>query len=286
MSIINFDPSASQRLLGEREHGLRSVITQVDDLNRQSDGQPRMVWNWARMGHAMVVEGIIAGSDHDLIVAARRATDHLAQYSLDAEQWRGWIEIVPEEDYLKRGRQHQIDHPDRPRAFIAPNLVLLHNHWLDTGAVDRVQVDHMFSQPMAVPAVQGVMGEHEIMPLSAWPQIQALGDLPDPGGNRRPKDAGHRIGQMLAADPAQLHDPKSPVRKKARTYMRQSMSRRWLAGGLAVEAMNWLQTFEWREGESGLSPIETMLRAYAYMPEVDPPANIAVEVERLRKLVV
>lgn len=238
------------------------------------------------MGYATVVEGIIAGSGHALIAAARSANDHLAHYSLDAEQWRGWIEIVREEDYLKRGRRHQIDNPHSPRAFIAPNLVLLHNHWLDTATIDRVRVDRMFSQPMAVPAVRGVMSEHEIMPLSAWSQIQALRHLPDPVGHRRPKDAGHRIGQMLAADPAQLHDPKSPVRKMAKTYMRQSKSRRWLAGGLAVEAMNWLQTFEWREGESGLSPIETMLRAYAYMPEVDPPANIAVEVERLRKLVV
>jgi hypothetical protein len=50
--------------------------------------------------------------------------------------------------------------------------------------------------------------------------------------------------------------------------------------------MNWLQTFEWREGESGLTPIEVMLRAYAYMPEIEPPADIAAEVERLRNIVV
>lgn len=282
MGASVFDPLASQHLLNESMHGLKRVIGDVEQLNSQS----RMVWNWARMGYATVVEGIIAGSDGDLIVAARSSTDHLATYSLDAEQWRGWIEIVPEEDYLKRGPRHQIDHPDRPNAFIAPNLVLLHNCWLDTGTIDQARVAHMFSQPMQVPAVQGVMGEHEIMPLSAWPQIQALSDLPDPGGHPRSRNAGHRIGQMLAADPAQLHDPKSPARKKARSYMRQSMSPRWLAGGLAVEAMNWLQTFEWREGESSLSPIETMLRAYAYMPDVDPPPNIKIEVEKLKKLVV
>jgi len=185
-----------------------------------------------------------------------------------------------------KARRHQIDHPDRPNAFIAPNLVLLHNCCLDTGTINQARVAHMFSQPMQVPAVQGVMGEHEIMPLSAWPQIQALSNLPDPGGHPRSRNAGHRIGQMLAAGPAQLHDPKSPAGKKARSYMRQSMSPRWLAGGLAVEAMNWLQTFEWREGESSLSPRETMLRAYAYMPDVDPPPNIKIEAEKLNKLVV
>ncbi|MGU3391355.1 hypothetical protein [Sphingomonas sp. M1A8_2b] len=115
--------------------------------------------------------------------------------------------------------------------------------------------------------------------MSAWPQIPALGDLPDPGGNRRPKDAVYRISQMLAADPAQLHDPKSPIRSKARTYMPQSMSQRWLAGGLAVEAMTWLQTFEWREGDSGLPPVGVMLRASGYMPEIKPRDNIAAEVD-------
>lgn len=282
MSTRVFDPLARQRFLNEIMHGLKRIVSRVNDL----DGQSRMVWSWAQIGYSMIADGIVTGADQFLIVAACSAIDHLATYSLDDEQWRGWIEIVPEEDYLKRGRRHQIDHSDRPEAFISSNLVLLHNYWLDTGTIDQARVDRMFSQPMAVPVVQGVMGEHEIMPLSAWPQIQTLRDLPDPGGHPRPRDAGHRIGQMLAADPAQLHDPKSPVRKKARSYMRQSMSPRWLAGGLAVQAMNWLQTFEWREGESGLSPRETMLRAYAYMPDVNPPPNIEIEVEKLKKLAV
>ncbi|MGU3391354.1 hypothetical protein [Sphingomonas sp. M1A8_2b] len=112
------------------------------------------------MEYAMVAEGIIAGSDDALIVTAHRATDHLAQNSLDAVQWPGWIEIVTDEDYVKRGRRRQIDHPDRPRAFIALDPVLLHNHWLVTGMFNRVQGTCMFSQHMAVPAVQGMTGEH------------------------------------------------------------------------------------------------------------------------------
>lgn len=275
-----FDAIVKQRFLNEDTFGLRSEIAAVDKAERDC----KMLWSYARLGYTDVVLALICMADQELTNLASQSLVSLANMSLDLEEWRAYTQIIPEEDFYKYGHRHRIDHPDRTEAFIASNLVLLHDHWLRTGTIDRARVDRMFAQPMDKPAVQGVMEEHEIMPLSAWPEIAALRDLPDPGGNKRPNSAARRIGQMLAEDPAQLHDAKSPVRKKARAYMRQSMSPRWLAGGLAVQAMNWLQTFEWREGESGLSPREVMLRAYAYMPDVEPPPNIAVEVERLRKL--
>lgn len=268
-----FDSVAQQLQLNTSAIGLRRYPERDQQVRTQAQAT---CWSNAAFSYVDIVVGYICGADDTLLREASDTIAGWARLSLERQEWRGYNQAAVSGDAAVTD--------DRPLAYIAPNLVLLRDGWLRTATIDHAAVAAMLAQPMSMPAVQGVLEEIEITALSAWDQIRELRDLPDPGGNKRPSSSGRRLGQMLAEDPSQLHDPRSPVRKAARRQMSASMASRWLASGLGVEAMNWLWTFEWREGESGLSPREVLLRAYAYMPTIEPPSNIASEVAQLRKV--
>lgn len=268
-----FDPVAQQSQLNTSATGLKWY----PERDREVRTQARTTcWSQAKFSYVSVAVGHICGADDTLLREAGDTIAGWASLSLERQEWRGYEQVVADDG--------SVTSEDWPSAYIAANLVLLRDRWLRTAVISHVAVTTMFAQPMSKPAVQGVMDEIEIVPLSAWSQIRQLRDMPYQAEGRRISTPGRRIGQKLAEDPSQLHDPRSPVRKSARKQMQTSMATRWLATGLGVEAMNWLWTFEWREGESGLTPHEVMLRAYAYMPDVEAPPNIAAEVEQLRLL--
>lgn len=278
----HFDAVTTQARYSGPDSHLRFYLRPNDDFLCNPNNI--MAWNAALMRQSSAVTAIIVGLEPKLTSAIIERVCDLARISLEREDWKPKTVPLKDDDPRKKWHGQSVVHFEvRPRAWFGPQSLLLFYKWLESGILDQGEVRTMLSKDMlGTPMVEGIWYTDELMPLSAWPEIMELPSTPDPQGNKRKQDATDRLGMMLAEDPGQLHDPKSPARKKARNYMRGSMSQRWLVSGLASTAVNWLRTFEWREGQSGLSPRETLLRAYAYMPEVEAPANIAEEVRQLR----
>lgn len=237
-----------------------------------------------------IAYGYICGANPILVGAASNTIRYYAQLSLEKEDWRPYTRPLNEKElrqqyYLDVGKVFDRSFEARPDLWIDAQLVLNFLDWLETGHMDYPAIQDMFNTVIdGVKMYDGEGWVTDLMAMSAWPQLLHNKMRLEENRKKIPKNATHAIGHTLAADPEQLHDPKSPIRKRARTYMRGNMSQNWLAQGDAALAADWLRTFEWREGESGLSPREVMLRAYAYMPEVEPPPNIATEVAQLRKI--
>lgn len=281
----HFDPVKRQDFLNFDPVGLsRNIKRKLEGI--ENDPSVVMLHSLADFGFTDIALGHITGADPVLIDEVQQILVHWAQLSLEREEWRALTYILAEDDSRRRYWGETEAHlPPRPEAWLHANLVLIADHWLRTGTLDRHMITVVLIKDIeGLPAIQGAYSSLDLLPLSAWPEIKMLPALPDEQGLKRKPDAVERIALMLADDPGQLHDPKSPARKRARNYMRSNMSQNWLNQGLAGYAMSWLRTIEWREGQSGLSPREVMLRAYAYMPEVEPPPNIAAEVATLRKL--
>jgi hypothetical protein len=292
----HFDAIREQEFLNFDKFGLnyeiRSKNVPMDDSIQKS------LWIWCESSQRHITCGYICAADSMLLQSVTDITAYHAKLSLERDEWRGYTRPLNEKElrqqyYLDVGKVFDKTFEDRVEAWTHAHSVLNYIHWLRTGEMDYTAIQLMFTA-----VIDGVkmydggdfdgrisnMDATRLMAMSAWPQIfQHKAKLESRWG-KLPKDATLATAIMLAEDPSQLHDPKSPVRKKARSYMRGNMSQNWLARGLATTASDWLRTFEWREGESGLSPREVMLRAYAYMPEVEAPDNIAAEVASLRKI--
>lgn len=247
-----------------------------------------MTWNHANHGFDTISEAYFVGADASLRERANLAVTDWAKTSLKREQWLPYDRPLTEEElrrqYYKDVGKVFYQHFDiRPEAWLTANFVLMHDAWFRTGKVDQDKVREILSKPMDdIPILHGVWDAISLLSLSAWDSIPELLETTTPSDENR-KGASINIGLMLADDPAQLRDRKSPARVRARGHMRRNMER-WIGTGLARTALEWLRTFEWREGESGLSPEEVMLRAYAYMPDVVIPDNIRSRVEEIRKI--
>lgn len=293
----HFDAISMQERLEQSSTGLK-WDAEIDTAQWLETLNPRPWWLVSQSKQTNISYGYICGADCNLVESAMSTVEKEANHSLQLEQWRGYTRPLNEKElrqqyYLDVGKVFDKTFEDRVEAWTHAHSVLNYINWLRTGEMNYSAIQTMFTA-----VIDGVkmydggdfdgritnMDATRLMAMSAWPQIfQHKAKLESRWG-KLPKSAALATAIILAKDPSQLHDPKSPARKKARSYMRGNMSQNWLARGLAVTASDWLRTFEWREGESGLSPREVMLRAYAYMPEVEPPPNIATEVAQLRKI--
>lgn len=287
-----FDAGKKQNQLNFDDFGLRWELKTRDEEYLQSKILGSIAWN----AYNAIAYGYICGADPDLIRQVQEVLSDCARVSLDREDWRAYSKkLTPDElrvqYYLDVGKAFDRKEPTRPEVWVEANLVLLADQWLRTGSLDHNMIAKMFAQDLeGFHPLQGVGELLNLLPLSAWPEILLADQYPywhpsvSAWRKKRHTDATGRFVQALASDPEQLHDRTSPLRKRARSIMKRNMATNWLGGIGVRSAMNWLRTFEWREGESGLSPHEVMLRAYAYMPEVEAPANIAAEVAALRKI--
>jgi hypothetical protein len=281
----HFDALEMQRRLNAE--GLNRILYWHDEHIEGRKNQ-KMLWSFASSFE--VIYGHICAANPQLLQSATEIVVSWARLSLERKEWQAFTRPLDEKEllqqyYLDVGKVFEKSFSSRPEAWITAHNALFFYEWLRAGTLDYGATQIMLAEDMGdVSLLQGIWGLDTLMPLSAWPQIIATTQELNPAEEKRKLMAGDRIALLLAEDPSQLHDPKSPVRKKARSYMRGNMSQNWLARGLATTAADWLRTFEWREGQSGLSPREVMLRAYAYMPEVEAPANIAAEVASLRKI--
>lgn len=279
------DASARQSFLNSDLSGLLRIIEQgpvyVDEMEK-------MAWNFARSAYNKISESYVVGADLNIHHDANSIVVGWAKTSLEREQWLPYDKPLTEKQlrrqyYKDVGKVFSRHFEIRPEAWLGANFVLMHDAWFRTGKVDQAKVRDILSKPMDdVPILHGIWDAISLLSLSAWDSIPELLETTTPSDENR-KGASINIGLMLADDPAQLHDRKSPARVRARGHMRRNMER-WIGTGLATTALEWLRTFEWREGESGLSPEEVMLRAYAYMPDVVIPDNIRSRVEELRKI--
>ena len=263
LATIRYQREGAEWLLEDLEKTLKKFI------------ENRMMWNAASMDWHSHLFVHFCGLSDPIYWQAHQAITALATESIRLQQWKRRTDGVQQ--------RHASDH-DEPRAWFYANFVVDESRWLTGEPRPNGWVDQIFELETDVPLLTGLLATEDLLPLSAWEQMLAMQDTTDPGGYERQMTAGRRISLELSQDPDQLHDPKSPVRKKARAHMLRNMSRSWLANGSTGTALNWLRTFEWREGTSGLSPREVVLRAYAYMPDVEPPPWIAEEVERLRAI--
>jgi hypothetical protein len=272
-----FDPTEKQRFFNDDEFGLRrskdrfkSSLNYLDEM---------MIWHWAVMNLPEIACGYIVGARDDLLTNAFINVNAWAKLSIRRQEWKG-REIFASSDQSTCSQML----PARPEAWLQANLVCIVFKWFELNKIDQQEVSNVLNSDIdGLLAIQGAESSLDLLPLSAWQEIISLTDLLGLGGERRNLDASGRIAVAFARDPSQLHDPRSPARARARRVMR-SYAEIWLSSGHATTAMNWLRTIEWREGQSGLSPREVMLRAYAYMPEVEPPPTIANEVNQLRKI--
>lgn len=247
-----FDPTSEQTQLQSVE-GIPWLFKTAEKFK----ANPRAVFMSSHSALMDIAYAYISGCDLSLVDALRDEIASWARLSLERGEWQAvnwWArEGAPDGEVW-----------DRAEAWVAPHLVLIVDEWLRTGDFDRGLVDSIFTKQLfGEDVLTGVWEADTLMPLSAWPQIFALNITVDPHYNKRRTNATSRIATDLATDPGQVHDPKSPLRARSRAYMRSNMSPNWLATGLSKTAMNWLWTFEWREGQSGLSPREVLLRAYA-----------------------
>jgi hypothetical protein len=279
-----FDAIKRQALMNSEDSNLiRTQRWQAQKIENKP-GQI-MMWSYANHGLTDIAYSHICAADPVLLAQATDIIISWAKLSLEREEWRSMtLPVGPDEPSFRFYGVTERHIKPRPEAWLYANLVLITNHWLQHNMLNLDVIASVLAKNIEGKlAIEGVHYCSDLLPLSAWPELLRLPSLPDNQGLKRKPKADDRIALMLAQDSAQLYDPKSPARKRARSHMRGSIAM-WLDRGLSILAMNWLRTFEWREGQSGLSPREVMLRAYAYMPEVEAPANIAAEVASLRKI--
>lgn len=258
--------------LAERKRSLRNFIEyQISYAKTDGTGayDSNIVWSSSHELACFQIEGSLFESEPEMLQAGKAAVLQMANYCIANEVWHRWT-------------------PPWSDAWVHPNLALIDDRWWREGVIDTAQVaaifdkqeDWMYGSTLAAISMAdfllSVGAYHLIEPMLATPNAMS------PSHPRAPSPAD-RLGLALANDPGQLHDPKSPVRKSARSIMRRNMERWFMSSG-GLLPYHWLRTFEWREGQSGLSPRESMLRAYAYMPDVEPPPGIAREVAQLRKI--
>ena len=280
------DAQGRQDWLNRDDFGLIGEIRRGSQLDKEIG---KMNWNWAAIIYSQVIEARFLGANSSLVAEVNEMMIAKARTSIDNEEWRAYERPMTDEElrrqyYLDVGKVFTVSFETRPEAWLQANFLLLHDAWWKTGAIDRDKLVRVFSHPMeGVPVLEGVWSASDLLSLSAWSQIREVQTCLDPSGRRRRKEAADTIGLMLAEDPGQLHDRKSPARVRARGFMRRNMEE-WVARGNSATALNWLRAFEWREGKSDLTPEEVLFRAYAYMPSVEPPSNIRARVESLAKI--
>jgi hypothetical protein len=282
----HYDPNATQMSLNGDDSALKREIRFGSPFFIANLKQP-MLWSFALYGYSTIARGYFCGADPELLAQATRAVVSFAKLSLEREEWRAMTVQLAEDDSRRRfhGETEEYIAP-RPVAWLKANQILLADRWLREGFWDvdtnRAMLTHDIEGHQVIEGAENAL---DFLPLSGWNEILTFGATPRwVTGDKRKVTATDTIAALFAADPTQLHDPKSPARKKARAFMKTNMRSFWLHGAQERTAMDWLRTVEWREGQSGLSPREVMLRAYAYMPDIDPPANLAREVEQLRKI--
>jgi hypothetical protein len=163
-----------------------------------------------------------------------------------------------------------------------PSLTALDAMWLDEGRIDEVEAERWAAAnletylKMKLDDLDVALTLPEFVSLGRWSHARRL--IEKSGADNVKTRTVSRIALALADDPALARDPSSAPMRQARDYMKRHMSETWLSRGGAREAMHWLRLVEWRNGESGLSPRETLLRAFAYMGEVEPPEAVRAEI--------
>jgi hypothetical protein len=238
-----------------------------------SSRRNQMLWNQSCDLAMLMANGTIFAGDAEALNAGYAQMLKVIRESLATEEWR------------QLRAERAIHRFPRPEAWLKPNLALIDDAWWRDGVIDHDRVATIFAQDaawMAGPILSGIDQAERLLSIGAYHLIAPMQDTLNSVANfERDVEASDRLGMLLADDRGQLHDPKSPVRKRARSHMKRHMEN-WLADSGGWMPFHWLRTFEWREGESGLSPRQSLLRAYAYMPDVEPPAAIAAEVAQLR----
>jgi hypothetical protein len=266
-------------------------------LDGTGSDRQQMVWVQSSSLSIMMIDGVVYDFDPAKTRVGYANTLKLIDHSLKVEEWRRWRHPGPK--ILRLKDPHERQRPDengvwpewgspRPQAWVWPNLALIDHRWWQEGVIDQAEVASIFDRQEAWyggSTLAGVDQAECLLSVGAYRLVEPLQHTVNAFASQpRDFEPADRLGLLLAGDPGQLHDPKSPVRKSARSIMRRNMESRWFMQSRGLMPFHWLRTFEWREGQSGLSPRETMLRAYAYMPDVEPPPGIAREVNQLRKI--
>ena len=259
--------------LTERARSLKSCVRDAiryASIDGASSSGSVIVWNSSYELACFQAEGTLFECEPEVLEAGKTAVVQMVNYSIANQVWHRWS-------------------PPWPEAWVRPSLALIDEHWWCDGVIDNGQVAAIFDkrEDWAEGSILvGIDMAELLLSIGAYHLIEPMQHTVNSSGARHERDftLADRLGMALAQDPSQLHDPKSPVRKSARSIMKRNMESNWFMRSGGLMPYHWLRTFEWREGESGLSPRESMLRAYAYMPDVEPPPGIAREVEQLRKI--
>jgi hypothetical protein len=253
----------------DTSYSLLSMIARLAQLIGTNLDTPEVAWNTASDLSIIMIEGSVYDYEPIALKVGYMNMLDLLQHSLSSEEWRNSKLPLPE-------------------AWVRPNLALIDDRWWREGVIDKAEIAAIFDRQedwAEGSTLVGIDVAERLLSIGAYHLVEPMQHTVNSMMRfKRDFTPADRLGLLLANDPGQLHDPKSPVRKSARSIMKRNMESRWFMDGGGWMPFHWLRTFEWREGESGLSPRETMLRAYAYMPDAEPPPGIAREVEQLRKI--
>jgi hypothetical protein len=265
-----FDLRNLQRNFGaEISYSRLSMLASLARLLKDNTDITNLAWNASSELSIIMVEGTVYDYKPSSLEAGYSTALNLMYFSLSSEEWRKGKLPIPE-------------------AWVRPSLALIDDRWWREGAIDKIDVAAIFDRKedwAEGSSLVGIDVAERLLSIGAYHLVEPMQHTVNSMMQfKREFTPADRLGLLLANDPGQLHDPKSPVRKSARSIMKRNMESRWFMESGGWMPFHWLRTFEWREGESGLSPRETMLRAYAYMPDVEPPLGIAREVEQLRKI--
>jgi hypothetical protein len=274
-----------------------SLLPDCSKLDSHASAQQKMVWTRSEYLISIMIEGTVCDLDTEKLRASYANILKLIEHSLRVEEWRRWRDGSPK--VLRLKDPHERQRPDengvwpewgspRPEAWVRPNLALIDHRWWQEGVIDKAEVASIFDRQEAWyggSTLVGIDVAERLLSIGAYHLVEPMQHTVNSvAAHPRDFEPADRLGLLLAKDPGQLHDPKSPVRKSARSIMRRNMESRWFMESGGWMPFHWLRAFEWREGQSGLSPRESMLRAYAYMPDVEPPPGIVREVNQLRKI--
>ncbi len=206
--------------LDNRKRSITSWLTEYAEVARldgNSTQAGNMIWYATPVYLIMLmVEGTVCDYNTEVLRAGNADIIKLVNYSLTTEEWR----------------THK---PHRPEAWVSPNLALIDDRWWREGVIDKNDVAAIFDRQedwAEGSILVGIDVAERLLSIGAYHLVEPMQHTVNSMARfKRDFTPADRLGLLLASDPSQLHDPKSPARKSARSIMKRNMESRWFMEG-------------------------------------------------------
>ena len=248
-------------------------------LRREPEGAVEYTNNAAYAFHTYV-SATLVNADRERSQAVLAAAHQRSAAAL--QMWRTRPEFVPKSTMTQAARGARL------HGAKAIETLLL-RQWLLSEPLDekltleygRLTTERIVFGPELTDSLGIALAVLPLASFGCWDAIRDVVEAhPKFGTDKCKPQRPTQVAYLLATEPEQRYDLKSPALKKAAAHLRANIHS--LATAHVSDLLHWLRIVEWRDGTSGLAPRQVVLRAYAYMPGVEPPETIADEVADLR----